>query len=77
MGEAGGDLELPEKATGHGLSGGIESKGLHGDLPVVPEILGQEDRGQSPGPDLPIEAVSVADEASEGCEQVHHEDSGS
>ena len=57
MGERGGDLDFPEKPLGSDGGGDLVAQHLDGDGPVVPDVLGQVDRGHAPVAELPLDQV--------------------
>ena len=70
--EVGGELDLGQEALGpdHGRQLGPEDLKRH--APVVPDILGQVDRGHTPGADLPVKAVAVGQGGLEPAEELGH-----
>ena len=57
--QVGGELDLGQEPLGADDGGELGPEQLEGDLPVVPEVLGQEDRGHAAGADLALDPVAV------------------
>jgi len=72
MVEGGGDLHLAqEPLLPHG-GGQVGIEDLHRDLPVVPEVVGQVDRGHSARAEDVPDGVAVGQSASEIPQDVSH-----
>ena len=57
--QAGGEADLALKALGAERGGELGVEHLEGDRPVVLEVVGQEDRGHAPAPELALERIAV------------------
>ena len=65
MVEAGGDLNLAQKPGGADLCGQIGAEHLHGDRPLVLEVVGEEDLGHAALTQLPLNPVARGEGAGE------------
>ena len=57
--QPGGDLDLAEEPLGPERGGELGAEHLHGHLAVVLQVLGEEDRGHAPAPELALDGVAV------------------
>ena len=72
MGEPGGeaDFALEPFRTERGEHLGADD--LHGDLPAVPEVVGQEHDGHAPVPELTEDRVAPFERRGDAGDQVRH-----
>ncbi len=57
--EIGGGLDLGEEPLGADHRGQLGPEDLDGDLALVPEVVGEVDRGHAARPELALDAVAV------------------
>jgi hypothetical protein len=58
--QAGGELDLSKEALGAERSGELGVEDLERDRAVVLQVLGEENRGHPPTPELPLQSVASA-----------------
>jgi hypothetical protein len=59
------NMNLRQKTLGTEYRGELRQKHLHGDLPPMPQILGQVDGRHAAFADFPLDAVSVRERRDE------------
>src|SRR5262245_27764924 len=70
--EGGGGLDLPHKSVGTEHGGELGFQDLDGDLAVVPQILGEIDRGHAALAELALDAVTVRKSCGQAGHSVAH-----
>ena len=70
--EVGRELDLGQEALGADHGGELGAQDLERDAAVVPDVLGEIDRGHAAGADLAVEAVAVRQGGLEPAEQFGH-----
>ena len=72
MRQRGGDPDLSEKAIRAQGGREVGSQDLHGYPPVMPEVLGEIDRGHPAAPKLVLDGVAVSESVSQLINGVGH-----
>ena len=70
--QPGGELDLALEPLGAERGGELGEEHLEGDRAVVPEVLGQVDRGHAAAAELALEPVAVRQAACKLLAQVSH-----
>ena len=71
--QVGGGADLGEEPRAADDRGELGLEDLHGDLAVVPEVVGEEDGGHPPRADLALDAVSVRERGGEERAGIRHQ----
>jgi len=67
--EPGGEADLALEALGAKCRGQVGVQDLERDGPVVPQVVGEIDRGHPPAAELALEAVAVLESLRQGGQQ--------
>ena len=70
--QAGGGLDLALEAVGAERLGQLGMEHLERDRPLVPEVVGQKDRGHAPAPEFALEAVAISEGSGELSREIGH-----
>ena len=70
--QPGGELDLAQEALGAERGGELGVEDLERDRAVVLQVLGEEDGGHAPAPELTLECVTAAQTVLEFCLEVGH-----
>jgi hypothetical protein len=70
--QPGGEADLALEALGAEAGGQVQVEELERDRSVVPEVLGEPDRGHPPAAELALEGVAVAQSRAQCCYRIGH-----
>jgi hypothetical protein len=67
--QAGGDPDLQEEPLGSEQGGELGAQDLESDGPIVPEVVGEVDRGHAAASELALDAIAIGQGGREevGC----------